>query len=455
MDGLMFNAENVLRTIQKLSVEIGPRYSGSPNCLKAGEYIETFFRNLNLEIEEQVFDIPIGELKEYRLEILEPALGEILCQPMYFTPNTSPDGLVGDLVYIESLETLQSEPGAAGKIVLLTALALQNSQDLRKLLMVKPLAVIVISADPGFKPRHDTANQTMFKQFKLVPFFRITWEDGYRLVQANAQKARMHLQLTIGMGKGRNIIAEYRGTQFPDEIIVICGHYDSPPDTPSATDNASGTAMVMELARIYAQKGSKRTIRFVAIDAEERFLVGSRKYAQTLYHTHTLEKAKEGFAERDGKTLLERHVLCINMDVLGMALGQHACYVIGPEELSATIRVLSKELGISQQIILDSLYGSDHEPFAWAGIPALDFSRIGPSMRYIHTDDDTVDLIKLERLQDVGLVVETFIDRYVANAKVWPFDRRIPAYQAEMIKNNFEKNFHLKLDEMTEKNNEH
>jgi hypothetical protein len=131
--------------------------------------------------------------------------------------------------------------------------------------------------------------------------------------------------------------------------------------------------------------------------------------------------------------------LCINMDVLGMAVGINSCYVLGPKELFITMGVITKELGIPHQVIEDELYGSDHEPFAWMGIPAIDFSRIGPSMQYIHTREDTLDLIRPERLQDIGKVIDTFLNRNAASAETWPFERTIQDKLAKMVSEKFEK----------------
>jgi hypothetical protein len=81
-----------------------------------------------------------------------------------------------------------------------------------------------------------------------------------------------------------NIEAELKGTRQPDEIVVVGAHYDSPPESPGANDNASGVAAMLELARRF--KGTKPgcTVRFVAFVNEEppwfqTDRMGSRVYA--------------------------------------------------------------------------------------------------------------------------------------------------------------------------------
>ena len=66
-----------------------------------------------------------------------------------------------------------------------------------------------------------------------------------------------------------NLVVERLGTVTPDEIVVVGAHYDSFLDRPAANDNASGTAAMIELARIYATRPGPRTVRFVAFTNEE------------------------------------------------------------------------------------------------------------------------------------------------------------------------------------------
>ncbi len=84
--------------------------------------------------------------------------------------------------------------------------------------------------------------------------------------------------------KVRNIWVQTTGTVRPEEIVVIGAHYDSPPGSPGADDNASGVAALLELARLTRDSKPGRTVRFVAFVNEEppffqTDLMGSRVYA--------------------------------------------------------------------------------------------------------------------------------------------------------------------------------
>ncbi|MDY0198359.1 MAG: M20/M25/M40 family metallo-hydrolase [Tenuifilaceae bacterium] len=81
-----------------------------------------------------------------------------------------------------------------------------------------------------------------------------------------------------------NVIATLTGTKYPDQYVVIGGHYDSinrnSSNAPGADDNASGTAAVLEIARILSEQELDRSIIFCAFSGEEYGLYGSAAFAQ-------------------------------------------------------------------------------------------------------------------------------------------------------------------------------
>ena len=88
-----------------------------------------------------------------------------------------------------------------------------------------------------------------------------------------------------------NVVAEKPGVVYPDSIFIICGHLDSTAGSPSlpeavapgADDNGSGSAAVLEAARVMSAYDFKYTVRFICFGAEEQGLCGSAVYAQAAY----------------------------------------------------------------------------------------------------------------------------------------------------------------------------
>jgi hypothetical protein len=86
---------------------------------------------------------------------------------------------------------------------------------------------------------------------------------------------------------GRNVYGVQLGTLYPNKKYIICAHYDNMPSgttAPGADDNASGTAAVIEAARIFTQYNSKYTIIYALWDEEEQGLIGSAYYALQAYN---------------------------------------------------------------------------------------------------------------------------------------------------------------------------
>jgi hypothetical protein len=115
------------------------------------------------------------------------------------------------------------------------------------------------------------------------------WANGGTL---GNQEARLFLtdQLTaLGLsvrvqGAYANVVADWPGTARPQEIYIVCAHYDTTGkgEFPGGDDNASGTAGMLEAARVLTQYRFQSTLRFIAFNAEEEWMKGSAEYVKAL-----------------------------------------------------------------------------------------------------------------------------------------------------------------------------
>jgi hypothetical protein len=94
---------------------------------------------------------------------------------------------------------------------------------------------------------------------------------------------------TFGSYTVENVVGQLTGSRYPNELIIVGGHYDSrqsqpgnPNNTPGAEDNASGCSGVLEAARVFTQFPPQRTMIFVCFAGEEQGLFGGHAYAQSL-----------------------------------------------------------------------------------------------------------------------------------------------------------------------------
>ncbi len=197
-----------------------------------------------------------------------------------------------------------------------------------------------------------------------VPAVCIATEDGTALRKRLAEKEALSISLTMGnhsdVVSARNIIAEIRGAEKPDEVIVVGGHLDSWDLASGATDNGLGSFSILDLARAMANTPHRpaRTIRFVLFMGEEQGLLGSRALVKHYQESGEL-----------------KHIRCmINLDMSGNPQGFG---VGGPADWGSLIARLSSEIhGVdtaefagraSEEVWLHS----DHQPFLLAGVPVI------------------------------------------------------------------------------------
>ncbi|MFT6027439.1 MAG: Zn-dependent M28 family amino/carboxypeptidase, partial [Bacteroidia bacterium] len=186
---------------------------------------------------------------------------------------------------------------------------------------------------------------------------------------------------------GENVLATQPGIIFPNQKVVICGHYDSMPSngtaSPAADDDGSGTAAVIEAARVLSQYNFAYTIVYAAWDEEEYGLVGSNFYANQ--------------AEDDGDSL----VAVINVDAIawdgdGDSLARvHVSDIANSVSLGtvAASMISTYEIGLQIETNSPGATYSDHASFWNHGFSAIllieDFDNDGNP--HYHTATDLVE----------------------------------------------------------------
>ncbi len=155
-----------------------------------------------------------------------------------------------------------------------------------------------------------------------------------------------------------SVLAEKKGTVSEDKVILVEAHMDSVGrDFAGADDNASGTAVLMEMARVLSTYKNQKTIRFFVTNGEEGGLLGAKHYVNTL--------------KASGK--IKELVLAINMDMVGWnSNGIVELETDSPfEPLAKQFAVLASTYTSLKSKITIGAWGSDHVPFLSAGVPAL------------------------------------------------------------------------------------
>jgi hypothetical protein len=155
-----------------------------------------------------------------------------------------------------------------------------------------------------------------------------------------------------------SVVAQKAGDGSTQDVILIMAHFDSVgKDFAGADDNGSGTASLLEIARVLKDYSNKKHLRFFATNGEESGLYGAQHYANVLKAAGTLSRVK----------------LAINMDMVGynsngiVELETNAEY----DTLAQWFATLAQEYTTLKPKITLGAWGSDHVPFLEGGVPTL------------------------------------------------------------------------------------
>jgi len=202
---------------------------------------------------------------------------------------------------------------------------------------------------------------------------------------------------------GFNIVAELPGTdpKLKDEIVLLGAHFDSWHAGTGATDNATGSAAMMEALRILKALGvqPRRTIRIGLWGAEEQGLLGSRQYVR--------QHIADGATLKPGH---EKHSAYFNIDngtgrIRGIWFQQN----FGVQPVFQQWMAPLKDLGVTT-LGPRSVSSTDHVAFDAVGIPGFQFmqERLEYNSRTHHSNMDVVDRVQREDMVQMATVVAWF-----------------------------------------------
>ena len=201
-----------------------------------------------------------------------------------------------------------------------------------------------------------------------------------------------------------NVIAEIPGTDKADEIVMLGAHFDSWHSGTGATDNAAGSAVMMEAMRILKRTGlrMRRTVRLALWTGEEQGLLGSAAYV------------KEQFADRDTMALKPAHgkfAGYFNMDNGTGAI--RGIYLQGNEAIRPVFERWMqpfRDLGMTMLTIRNTR-GTDHTSFDDVGLPGFQFVQdpIEYNSHTHHTNMDVFDRLQSEDLMKNAVIIASFV----------------------------------------------
>jgi aminopeptidase YwaD len=363
-----------------LSVDIGPRPAGSEAEKQAAEYVQEQLSSYGYKASLQSFTFDSFADLGTSLEVTSPESRAIQAVALGASDSAVAEGSL----VAAGLGRPQEIPlGARGNVLLVERGEITFSAKVANAEAAGATGVIV------YNNRAGVVNGRLGGPGG-IPAAGISQADGQGLVALLAGgpvTVRLETKTETRTATSQNVV----GTP-PDGAcsIVAGGHYDSVPEGPGANDNASGTAVVLEMARTRAANQAMDGVCYVLFGSEEIGLVGSGEYVQSL----TSEQV-------DGLDAM------LNFDMLAVGTGWP---FIGSPEITALAAASADRLGISYTVQpeLPENVGSDHINFVEVGVPSIIFNCFCDD--HYHSPQDTFEFVLPERLSQAGEIGLGIID---------------------------------------------
>jgi carboxypeptidase Q len=282
----------------------GPRLSGSANLDAALRWAEAEMKKDGLEnVRLEPVMVPQWIRGDESLEILEPFANRVPILGLGGSVSTRSEGVSGELMVVKSFDELTARKDEArGRIVLFNVMYTNYGETVRyrsggasAAAKVGAVAALVRAVGlPGMRTPH-TGGMRYEDGAPKIPTAAIPTEDADRFDRMAKRGQRIVLRLKMDArflddAPSANLVGELRGTEKPDEVVLVGGHIDSWDPGTGAMDDGGGCVVTWEALRLLKNLGlkPKRTIRVVLFTNEENGGAGGNGYRDA--HKGELDK---------------------------------------------------------------------------------------------------------------------------------------------------------------------
>ena len=280
--------------LSELCDTFGPRFSGSKNLEDAIDWILNEMKNDNLDnVHAEGVLVPHWVRGEESAELMVPHRKNLNMLGLGGSISTPRTGICAEVLVVKDFNELEERKAEAkGKIVLFNAEFTSYGKTVQyrysgasEAAKVGAVASLIRSVGPYSMDTPHTGVMKYEDGVRKIPHAAIPVEDAMMLqrMQDRGQKIVVKLKMSAKMfpdAKSRNVIAEIRGSEKPEEIVVIGGHIDSWDVGQGAMDDAGGCMVAWDALNVIQSLGlkPKRTIRCVLWTNEENGLGGGKAY---------------------------------------------------------------------------------------------------------------------------------------------------------------------------------
>jgi carboxypeptidase Q len=422
--------------LAELSDYIGGRVTGSPEAAKAIEWGLAKMKAMGLEnVRAESWKLSRGWTRvSADAELLSPIRRRLVVDSMGWVGSTPKGGAEAEVVEVDLNHLDQEMKNAAswsGKVLVIVRKgpaptgadatgAFAKFGDLLKT-AANEHAVAVIggqggSTAVGMRLTHTGAMG--FDTYYEIPVVSMIAEDQEQLERFLDQGKKVRIKIDVqnrvtnGPVDSANVVGEIRGTEHPEQVVVVGGHLDSWDLAQGSTDDGCGVVTTLGAAKAIKLTGlrPKRTIRFVLFTGEEQGLLGSLAYTKT------------------HKDEMGNHVAALILDngqgpVVGLNLG-------GRDDLIPAVNKFADSVKGFGEVKVDdrAVFGTDAGPFVLAGLPGINMGQDSPEYKFTHHSAvDTLDKVKPDMMiRDstmMALAAFWIADRPERLASPWPAER--------------------------------
>ena len=375
----------------------GPRFSGSQNLEDAIDWIaETMKKDGFSSVYTQPVRVPNWKRGYEHVKMLVPRETELNMLGLGGSIGTDGKPLRGEAYVVKSFDELKNNSDRAkGKIVIYNVPFISYGQTVQirtigaiEAAKVGAIASAIRSVGPYSMNTPHTGNMRYEEGIRKIPHAALTMEDVMMMQRMQDRGQTVSLEIVMNAhwqdsAMSRNVIAEIKGWEKPNEVVVFGGHIDSWDVGVGAMDDGGGALVSWEALRLIKALNLKprRTMRAVLWTNEENGLRGGRVYADSV------------------KNEIRNHVLAIESDAGVFApqgfgfSGSEKAY----EQLSEIIKLLEP---ISAAALFKGGGGADISPLMNKGVPGMGLLVNGAKyFWYHHTDADTIDKLDIKEMQ--------------------------------------------------------
>ena len=393
-------------TLEALTTKIGARLEGSPQAAAAHAWALDRFKAMGLETGQMTFPLAHtwtrgaakASLEGHALRLTQwgwtpPTAGEITAPLVLLrTPADAErlkDRFRGAIVLAGPPSAHLDPPEMNPPLRLKRKPAPEEEFPIEDLLPgLKAAGALAVLADSGKSKGLLNVNATWKLDPEGLPIAFVAHGDYARLC---ASRGPLRLELGGRFGgpaQGLDTWGEIKGSERPEECVILGAHLDSWDLATGATDNGAGVAALLEAARLLKASGARprRSIRFVLFGGEELGFLGSAAYAKAA----ALDKISAVFVMDTGAGAIN-----------GFALQDR------PEAAKVLLPLLRplRKLGVTETD-LRSEGGTDHLPFDQAGVPAFCAEQVQHDYAAIHhSEADTLAHVRPAELEQAARVM--------------------------------------------------